>query len=246
MMEVQRKNGFRQIMPPLLVNAQTMQASGQLPKFESQLFKITDKDHDFYLIPTSEVPINGLYMDEILSPAELPIKHFAYSPCFRREAGAAGANERGLIRTHQFNKVEMYAFTAPEESEEMFEVMCASAEEVLEKLGIHYRRMMLVTGDMSFSAAKTVDIEIWLPGQDRYYEVSSVSLCTDFQARRSNIRYRDKDGKLSFVHTLNGSGLATSRLMVGMLECNQLACGSINIPEALWPYLNGVTKLVAN
>jgi len=240
MMNIQIKNGFTQYMMPLLVRQETMYASGQLPKFEKQLFKIKDEDYNLYLIPTAEIPLNGLYLDEVIPTDELPLKYTAYTPCFRREAGAAGSQERGLIRMHQFNKIEMFCFTKPEDSPKMFEEMMSSAEEILQGLNLHYRNMLLVTGDMSFGAAKTVDIEVWLPGQNRYYEVSSVSNCTDYQARRSNIRYRDTEDKLEFVHTLNGSGLATSRLMVALLENNQQADGSVLIPEALQPYLNGL------
>lgn len=244
MMSIQIKNGFEQWMVPLLVRKETMYGSGQLPKFDSQLFKIKDEDYNLYLIPTSEVSINGLHMDEIIPTEDLPLKYVSYTPCFRREAGAAGSQERGLIRVHQFNKVEMFCFTKPEESMKVFNEMLASAEEILQGLGIHYRNMLLTTGDMSFGASRTVDIEVWLPGQNRYYEVSSVSNCTDFQARRSNIRYRpNKEDKPEFVHTLNGSGLATSRLMVALLENNQNADGSVNVPEVLRPYLGGISVL---
>jgi len=172
----------------------------------------------------------------------LPLKYIAYTPCFRREAGAAGSQERGLIRVHQFNKVEMFAFTKPEDSVKVFDQLMAGAEEILQGLGLHYRNTLLVTGDMSYGSARTVDIEVWLPGQDRYYEVSSVSNCTDYQARRSNIRYKSDNG-LEFVHTLNGSGLATSRLMVALLENNQNADGSVNIPEVLRPFIGGIEQL---
>jgi seryl-tRNA synthetase len=237
MLDIHRKNGFTQVMPPLLVRSATMYGSGQLPKFESQLFKIHDEDYNLYLIPTSEVSINGMHLDEILDEEQLPLKYTAYTPCFRREAGAAGSQERGLIRTHQFNKVELFCLTKPEDSPRVYEEMLASAEEVLQGLGLHYRNMLLTTGDMSFAAAKTIDIEVWLPGQNRYYEVSSVSNCTDFQARRSQIRFRSKNEKASFVHTLNGSGLATSRLMVALLENNQQADGSVLVPKVLHRYL---------
>jgi len=243
MIDIHIKNGFTQIIPPLLVRPNTMFAAGQLPKFEPQLFKINDPDYHLYLIPTSEVSINGLYIDDVIPTEDLALKYIAYTPCFRREAGAAGTQERGLIRMHQFNKVEMFCFAKPEESMQVFDQMMASAEEVLQGLGLHYRNTLLVTGDMSFAAARTVDIEVWLPGQNRYYEVSSVSNCTDYQSRRSNTRYRDKEGKLEFVHTLNGSGLATSRLMVGLLENNQQADGSVRIPEVLHRYLSGITRL---
>lgn len=237
MLDTQRKNGFTQVIPPLLVRPEIMYGSGQLPKFEHQLFKLHDPDYHLYLIPTSEVPINGMHMEEILEAEQLPLQYTAFTPCFRREAGAAGSQERGLIRMHQFNKVEMFCLTKPEESAAMFEKMLLSAEEILQGLEIHYRNMLLTTGDMSFAAAKTVDIEVWLPGQNRYYEVSSVSNCTDFQARRSNIRFRHKNDKPQFVHTLNGSGLATSRLMVALLENNQQEDGSILVPKVLHKYL---------
>lgn len=244
MMETQIKNGFTPFIPPYLVRRETMFGSGQLPKFEKQLFKISDEDYQLYLIPTSEVPLNGLHQDEILTEEELPLKYTAYTPCFRREAGAAGSQERGLIRMHQFNKVEMFCFTKPEESMQVFETMLASAEEILQGLGLHYRNALLVTGDMSFASARTIDIEVWLPGQNRYYEVSSVSNCSDYQSRRSNIRFRrQQEAKPEFVHTLNGSGLATSRLMVALLENNQNADGSINIPPVLHKYLGGISKL---
>jgi seryl-tRNA synthetase len=223
-----------------------MFASGQLPKFSEQLFKLTDKDFDLFLIPTSEVALNGLHTDEILEGDQLPIQYVSYTPCFRREAGAAGSQERGLIRMHQFNKVEMFCFTTPDHSDVLFHQMVKSAETILEQLNLHYRSMLLVTGDMSFASAKTVDIEVFLPGQDRYYEVSSVSNCTDYQARRSMTRYRNADHKLEFVHTLNGSGLATSRLMVAILENNQQPDGSVVIPEVLRPYLGGIERIQPN
>ena len=243
MISIHIKNGFEQWMPPAVVRKEIMFGSGQLPKFNNQQFKINDDDFDLYLIPTAEVPLNGLYLDEIIPEENLPMRHVAYTPCFRREAGAAGSQERGLIRTHQFNKVEMFCFCKPEESMKIFDSMMESAEEILQRLGLHYRNMLLVTGDMSFAAARTVDIEVWLPGQNRYYEVSSVSNCTDYQSRRSQIRYRKKDDKLELVHTLNGSGLATSRLMVAILENNQNSDGSVNIPAVLQPYLGGIKTL---
>jgi seryl-tRNA synthetase len=245
MIGVHIKNGFMQWIPPIVVRRDIMFGSGQLPKFDQQQFKIEDKDFHLYLIPTAEVPLNGLHYDEILSSEELPLKYVAYTPCFRREAGAAGSQERGLIRMHQFNKVEMFCFSKPEESMQVYEQMLESAEEILQGLGLHYRNALLVTGDMSFASARTIDIEVWLPGQNRYYEVSSVSNCTDYQARRSSIRFkRHKEGKPELVHTLNGSGLATSRLMVALLENNQNSDGSVNIPSVLQPYLGGIQKLV--
>jgi seryl-tRNA synthetase len=243
MIETHLNNGFEQWMVPLLIKPDMMYGSGQLPKFKQQLFKLYDADYDLYLIPTSEVALNALYHNEILAKDSLPKKYICYTPCFRREAGAAGSQERGLIRVHQFNKVEMFCFTTPEESDAMFDTMLASAEEVLQGLGLHYRNMLLVTGDMSFAAAKTLDIEVYLPGQERYYEVSSVSNCRDFQARRSKIRYKASEGTNAFVHTLNGSGLATSRLMVALLENNQQEDGSVILPKVLQKYLGGVTVL---
>lgn len=246
MVGIQIKNGFMQWIPPIVVRPEILYASGQLPKFANQQFKIADQDFHLYMIPTAEVSLNGLHADEIIDVAELPLKYFAYTPCFRREAGAAGSQERGLIRMHQFNKVEMFCFTLPEDSPRYFDKMIASAEEILQGLKMHYRNMLLVTGDMSYAGAKTIDIEVWLPGQNRYYEVSSVTNCTDFQARRANIRFRRKDEKPEFVHTLNGSGLATSRLMVAILENNQQKDGSVVIPEILRPYLGGLEILKPN
>jgi seryl-tRNA synthetase len=243
MIDTNIKNGFEQWIPPVLVREETVFCSGQLPKFENQQFKITDDEFNLYLIPTAEVALNGLHTDEIFDEQDLPKKYCAYTPCFRREAGAAGSQERGLIRTHQFNKVEMFAFAKPDESAVIFDQMLANAEQILQGLNLHYRFALLVTGDMSFAAAKTVDVEVWLPGQNRYYEVSSVSNCTDYQARRSKTRFRKKGEKPEFVHTLNGSGLATSRLMVALLENNQNPDGSVNIPQVLQPYLGGIAKL---
>jgi seryl-tRNA synthetase len=243
MLDIHLENGFEMWMPPHLIRPETMYGSGQLPKFEKQLFKIHDEDYHLYLIPTSETVLNGLHADEIFSADELPKRYVSYTPCFRREAGAAGSQERGLIRMHQFNKVEMFAFTLPEQSEPMFEQMIKSAEQILQGLNLHYRNMLLVTGDMSFAATKTVDVEVWLPGQNRYYEVSSISNCGDFQARRSMVRSRKKEDKPEFVYTLNGSGLATSRLMVALLENNQREDGSVELPLVLHKYLNGTKEI---
>lgn len=237
MLDSHRKAGFKMIMPPLLVRDEIMFGSAHLPKFEDQQFKIHDKDYSLYLLPTAEAVLNGLHYEEILEEEELPIRYVAFTPCFRREAGAAGEKERGLIRTHQFNKVELFCICKPEDSEKMFEEMVSRAEAIVEGLGLHYRNMLLVTSDMSFASSKTIDLEVWLPGQERYYEVSSISNCTDFQARRSKIRYRKKGEKATLVHTLNGSGVATSRLMVSLLENNQQEDGSIRIPKVLQPYL---------
>lgn len=244
MIETQTNNGFQMWWVPFMARPEILFGAGQLPKFQDQQFRVTDEDYNLYLIPTAEVPLNGLHQDEILNAEELPKKYVAYTPCFRREAGAAGKQERGLIRVHQFNKVELFCVTHPDDSAAMFEHMLESAEKVLQGLGMHYRNMLLVTGDMSFSSARTVDIEVWLPGQNRYYEVSSVSNCTNFQARRARIRYRSKEsGKPEFVHTLNGSGLATARLMVALIENNQQKDGSVIIPEVLRKYLGGKEHL---
>lgn len=235
MIDIQLLNGFEFWIPPVLVRPPIMFGSGQIPKFDGQYYEVGgDDDQPLYMIPTSEVILNGLHYDEILSSDKLPIKYAAFSPCFRKEAGAAGAQERGLIRIHQFNKIEMFCFTHPEQSHLQFDEMIAVAEEILQGLGLHYRLTLLVTGDMSFTAAKTVDVEVWLPGQNRYYEVSSISNCTDYQSRRSQIRFRERGGgKPELVHTLNGSGLATPRLMVALLENNQKADGSIHLPPVL-------------
>jgi seryl-tRNA synthetase len=237
------QNGYIQWMPPLAVKKEVLYAAGQLPKFANQQYSVMDGEQEYFLIPTAEVPLNGLYMEEILPEEVLPLKYIAYTPCFRREAGAAGSTERGLIRVHQFNKVEMFAYTLPEKSSEMFEELVHNAEKIVEGLGLHCRSMLLTTGDMSFGSAKTIDVEVWLPGQNRYYEVSSISNCTDFQSRRSNARFRRGKEKPQLVHTLNGSGLATSRLMVAIIENNQEADGSVRIPEALRPFMGGQQKL---
>jgi seryl-tRNA synthetase len=244
MVETHIKNGFTQWMPPALVRPEILYGAGMLPKFDNQQFKIQDQDFNLYLIPTAEISLNGLHSEEIFQEEDLPLKYMAYTPCFRREAGAAGGKERGLIRMHQFNKVEMFCFTKPEDSSAMFEAMVASAEAIMQGLELHYRSMLLCTGDMSYCAARTVDVEAWLPGQDRYYEVSSISNCTDYQSRRSNIRFKRKETKKNeLVHTLNGSGLATSRLMVALVENNQNPDGSINVPKVLQPYLGGIAKI---
>lgn len=240
MIDKQRKAGFEMLLVPHLVRRETMFGVGQLPKFEQQLFHVNDEDYDLFLIPTAEAAIGGLYSNEILKESELPKKFFSYAPSFRREAGAAGSSDRGLIRTHQFNKVEMFMFAKPEESEALFVEMVEVAESILQELDLPYRLMELVTGDMPFSSAKTYDIEVWLPGQGRYYECSSISNCLDFQARRSKTRFkRAPDAAPEFLHTLNGSGLATSRVMCALIENNQRADGSLAIPEKLQPYLGG-------
>ena len=245
MIDIQILNGFEFWLPPILVRPPIMFGSGQIPKFDGQYYEVGEGDSKLFMIPTAEVIMNGMHYDEILPAESLPIKYAAYTPCFRKEAGAAGSQERGLIRVHQFNKVEMFCFTLPSQSEKVFEEMLAVAEEILKGLGLHYRLAKLVTGDMSFTAAKTIDVEVWLPGQNRYYEVSSISNCTDYQSRRSQIRYREKGGKAELVHTLNGSGLATSRLMVALLENNQNPDGSINLPPVLAERL-GTHRLTPN
>ncbi len=244
MIDRQKKAGRTMALVPHLVRAETMYGVGQLPKFADQSYHIKDDDYDLYLVPTAEAAIGGLYANEVLPPGQLSEHWFAVSPCFRREAGAAGSNDRGLIRTHQFNKVEMFSFTTPHESEKTFECMVELATSILEELELPYRILELVTGDMPFSAAKTYDLEVWLPGQGRYYECSSISNCLDFQARRMKMRYRKEPGASpSFPHTLNGSGLATSRIFPAILENNQRADGSIAIPAVLRPYMGGLEVL---
>ncbi|MCB1108903.1 MAG: serine--tRNA ligase [Chlamydiia bacterium] len=240
MLDFHIKNGYEMILPPLVARPDIMYGSGQLPKFADQLYKLED---DFYLNPTSEVVLNGLNYDSIIDAKDLPQKYAAYTPCFRREAGAAGSGERGLIRMHQFNKVEMFCFCHPDESDNLFDEMIDNAENLLKALNLHYRVMNLVTGDLSFGAARCYDIEVWLPGQNRYYEVSSVSNCRDFQARRSKTRAKAGSDKPFLVHTLNGSGLATSRLLVAILENNQQSDGTIPLPTALHPYMGDLTLL---
>lgn len=244
MREHNRNRGYTAVIPPLLLNRESTFTSGNLPKFEDQLYKC--KEDPFYLLPTSEVPMTSLYRDEILDESQLPLYYTSQTPCFRREAGTYGSEERGLVRIHQFNKVELYKFVVPETSYDELELLVKDAEHILEELELHYRTMLLVTGDIGNQSAKTYDIEVWLPGQNRYYEVSSCSNCEDYQGRRGNIRYRPSDGgKPRFVHTLNGSGLATPRLLISILENNQLEDGSIIIPEVLRKYLGGKDRLVA-
>lgn len=244
LMQKQRAHGFNLWLPPLLVKREILFGSGQIPKFDGQYYQVEDGDQHLYLIPTAEVVLNGFHHQDIFSEEQLPLYYAAYTPCFRREAGAAGAQERGLVRVHQFNKVEMFAFTTPEQENAAFEKMLLIVEDILTELQLPYRLSLLSTGDMSFSASRTIDAEVWLPGQNAYYEVSSISKCTDFQARRSDTRYRDSHGKLHLVHTLNGSGLATPRLLVAILENNQQEDGSVLIPQALRPYLGGQETLL--
>ncbi|MFW2829674.1 serine--tRNA ligase [Sphingomonas sp. ID0503] len=234
--------GFTEIAPPLLVKAEALYGTGQLPKFAEDLFHTTD---DRWLIPTAEVSVTNLVRESILDEAVLPLRFTALTPCFRSEAGAAGRDTRGLIRQHQFDKVEMVAITHPDRSDEQLEQMTAQAESILEALGLPYRRMLLCTGDMGFAARKTYDLEVWLPGQDRYREISSCSNCGDFQARRMAARFRAEGEKgTRFVHTLNGSALAVGRTLVAVLENYQQADGSVIVPDALRPYTGGLDRLV--
>ncbi len=235
-----RHHGYEEVVPPLLVRSETMFGTGQLPKFAEDLFQTTDGR---WLIPTAEVSLTNIVREKILSADELPLRFTALTPCFRSEAGAAGRDTRGFIRQHQFEKAEMVSIVPPEQSESEHERMTAAAEDVLTRLGLPFRRMKLCTGDMGFSAARTYDLEVWLPGQGRYREISSCSTCTDFQARRMNARYRDADGKAAFVHTLNGSGLVVGRMMVAILENYQQEDGAVAIPEVLQPYLKGLNRL---
>ena len=236
MLDVHDRQGYREILAPFIVNDASLRGTGQLPKFEEDLFKVRH-EKELYLIPTAEVPVTNYYRDEILELAQLPVHFTAYTPCFRAEAGAAGRDTRGLIRHHQFEKVELVKFTTPETSWDELEKLVADAEEILQLLNLHYRVVTLSTGDMSFSSAKTYDIEVWLPGQETYREISSCSNFTDFQARRANIRYRDANRKVGFVHTLNGSGLPLGRTLVAVLENYQRADGSVEVPLALRPYM---------
>lgn len=234
-----REHGYTEVLPPFMVKSDMMRGTGQLPKFADDLFKIEGWDH--YLIPTAEVPVTNMHRDEILEEDGLPICYAAYTPCFRKEAGSYGKDVKGLIRQHQFNKVELVKFSSPESSYDELEKLLANAEEVLKRLELPYRVITLCTGDMGFSSAKTYDIEVWLPGQLKYREISSCSNFEDFQARRANIRYRPKGGgKPRFVHTLNGSGLAVGRTLVAIIENYQDADGSVRVPKALIPYAGGL------
>ena len=240
-----RKHGYQEVLPPFLAHRRSFLGTGNLPKFEEDLFHLSDTD--YYLVPTAEVPVTNIHRDEILLEGELPIRYVAYTPCFRREAGSHGQDTRGLIRLHQFNKVELVKFVQPEASYNELETLTQDAEQVLKQLGIHYRVVVLCTGDMGFSAAKTYDLEVWLPGQGLYREISSCSNFEDFQARRAAIRYRPGDkGKARLVHTLNGSGLAVGRTVVAILENYQQPDGSVQIPEALRPYMHGIEAIAVS
>ncbi|HEX8152617.1 MAG TPA: serine--tRNA ligase, partial [Thermoanaerobaculia bacterium] len=235
MLDSHMQRGYREILTPFMANGDSLRGTGQLPKFEEDLFKLAG-EKAYYLIPTAEVPVTNLYRDEILDAATLTQSFCSYSPCFRSEAGSYGKDTRGLIRQHQFEKVELVKFTLPEHSREEHEKLTADAEAILQALGLHYRVVTLSTGDMGFTSTKTYDIEVWLPGQDTYREISSCSNFGDFQARRANIRYRTADKKTGFVHTLNGSGLPLGRTLVAILENYQQADGSVVIPEPLRRY----------
>lgn len=237
-----RENGYREVLPPFLVNSKTLTGTGQLPKFKSELFWI--EGTDFGLIPTAEVPVTNLHSGEFLDEKALPIRYTAWTPCFRSEAGSYGKDVRGLIRQHQFNKVELVAFATPESSYDELERLTGNAEGILKRLGLHHRVVTLCTGDMGFSAAKTYDIEVWLPSENSFREISSCSNCESFQARRAQIRLRrEGKGKTELVHTLNGSGLAVGRTLVAVLENYQQRDGSVVVPEALRPYMDGVERI---
>jgi len=235
------EHGFTEVFPPILGNRETFTATGQLPKFEEDMYRCSD---DLLLAPTAEVPVTNIYRDEILAEDRLPVRYAAYTPCFRREAGSYGKDVRGIIRQHQFNKVEMVKFTHPDSSYEELESLILAAEEVLKRLGIHHRVVALSTGDLGFAAAKCYDLEVWMPAAGEFREISSCSNCTDFQARRANIRFKPKGGgKPRFVHTLNGSGIAVGRTQAAILENFQLDDGRVVVPPALQPYMNGMTVI---
>ena len=241
MLDEHAKEGYTEMLPPYIVNAQTMYGTGQFPKFKEDVYQVNGED--MTLIPTAEVPLTNYYRDEVIPTEKLPVYFTALTPCFRSEAGSAGRDTRGLIRMHQFNKVEMVKFSKPENSYDELEKMTQNAGNIMEKLGLPYHVITLSTGDMGFSAAMTHDLEVWMPAQNKYREISSCSNCEDFQARRAHIQYRDENGKLNFVHTLNGSGLAVGRTVAAILENYQNEDGSVTVPEALRPYLGGLEKI---
>ncbi|MDR1113904.1 MAG: serine--tRNA ligase [Candidatus Margulisbacteria bacterium] len=243
MLDTHTQSGYQEVLPPALVNAKAMTGTGQLPKFQEDLFAC-DKGDDLYLIPTAEVPVTNLHCEEILDGARLPLRYAAYTPCFRREAGSYGKDTRGIIRQHQFNKVELVKFTLPENSMAELEKLTADAEQILQMLKLPYRVVALSAGDLGFSSSKTYDLEVWFPSQNTYREISSCSNYKDYQARRASIRFRRETGaKPEFVHTLNGSGLAVGRTLAAILENYQNTDGSITVPEVLRPYLGGLTKI---
>lgn len=241
MLDEHAKEGYTEMLPPYIVNAQTMYGTGQFPKFKEDVYQVNGED--MTLIPTAEVPLTNYYRDEVIPTEKLPVYFTALTPCFRSEAGSAGRDTRGLIRMHQFNKVEMVKFSKPENSYDELEKMTQNAGNIMEKLGLPHHVITLSTGDMGFSAAMTHDLEVWMPAQNKYREISSCSNCEDFQARRAHIQYRDENGKLNFVHTLNGSGLAVGRTVAAILENYQNEDGSVTVPEALRPYLGGLEKI---
>jgi seryl-tRNA synthetase len=237
-----RERGFTEVLPPFIANAETLTGTGHLPKFKEDLFKL--EGFDWYLIPTAEVPLTSLYRNEIIDGGGLPRRFVAYTPCFRSEAGSYGKDVRGVIRQHQFNKVELMIFSLPETSYDELEFMTASAEEVLKRLGLHHRVVLLSTGDMGFASAKTYDLEVWMPSRNGFMEISSCSNCTDFQARRASIRFkREPKSRPEFVHTLNGSGLAVGRTAAAILENYQQKDGSVVVPEALRPYMDALERI---
>jgi len=243
MLDVQtRRHGYTEVQPPFLVNSDAMTGTANLPRFAQDSFRVQDRD--LWLVPTAEVPVTNMYREEILDAAQLPIRHVAFSPCFRSEAGAAGKDTRGYVRLHQFNKVEMVKFTTPETSAAEHEALTHDAEVILQELGLPYRVLLMCTGDMGFAQYKKYDLEAWAPGLDRYLEVSSCSVFQDFQARRANIRFRPEPGaRPRFVHTINGSGLALVRTVSALLEVHQQADGTVRVPEALRPYMDGLEQL---
>ncbi|WP_125608438.1 serine--tRNA ligase [Lapidilactobacillus bayanensis] len=245
MLDEHGKEGYEEVIPPYLVNNDAMFGTSQFPKFTEDVYTIVNEGDPLTLIPTAEVPLTNYYSHEIIDGAKLPIYLTALTPCFRSEAGSAGRDTRGLIRLHQFNKVEMVKYVKPEDSFNELEKLTADAEDILKKLNLPYHVITLASGDASFSSAKTYDLEVWLPAQDTYREISSCSNCTDFQARRAQIRYRDEDGKVQYLNTLNGSGLAVGRTVAAILENYQNEDGSVTVPEVLISYMNGITKITA-
>ena len=243
MMDVHTSDGYTEIAPPFLVNSDTMFGTGQLPKMADDMYKTSDDEDDLYLIPTAEVPVTNMYKKQVIDYKELPIKMVAHSPCFRREAGAAGKDTRGMIRVHQFDKVELVKIVPPEKSYYALEELTNQAEKILQGLKIPYRVLTLATGDLSFAAAKTYDLELWAAGVKRYLEISSITNFESFQARRMNCRYRDEEKKMQFPHTLNGSGVALARLIPAILENYQNADGTVSVPEVLIPYMGGIEKI---
>lgn len=243
MIDYHLARGYQEVAPPYIVHAKSLVGTGQLPKFKEDVFKL--EGQDWYLIPTSEVPLTNIKREQVFSEKELPFKYVAYTPCFRSEAGSHGKDTRGLIRMHQFNKVEMVQLTSEEESAKAQEDMVKSACGILEELGLTHRAVLLCSGDTGFGARRTIDLEVWLPAQGKYREISSISNCWDFQARRASIRYKDAAGKIKFAHTLNGSGLAVGRTLVAIMENYQQSDGSIKVPEKLLPYMGGISKISA-